>query len=118
MFCRHIALAIKLKENWKSAGWWNVFGFNAFNKEYSTNLRFPILFEFNGERYVPAEHFPKSVTLNVSGIGWDLFRRRIGVKVPQLIIPLDRPAEIKKIVASALIPVMATQIGNLKLILW
>ncbi len=89
--------------------------FNAFNKEYSTNLRFPILFEFNGERYVPAEHFPKSVTLNVSGIGWDLFRRRIGVKVPQVIIPLDRPAEIKKIVASALIPVIATQIGNLKI---
>ncbi len=89
--------------------------FNAFNKEYATNLRFPILFEFNGERYVPAEHFPKSVTLNVSGIGWDLFRRRIGVKVPQVIIPLDRPAEVRKIVASTLIPVIATQIGNLKI---
>jgi hypothetical protein len=89
--------------------------FNAFNKEYATNLRFPILFEFNGERYVPAEHFPKTVTLNVSGIGWDLFRRRLGVKVPQVIIPLDRPAEVKKIVASTLIPVIATQIGNLKI---
>jgi len=89
--------------------------FNAFNKEYATNLRFPILFEFNGERYVPAEHFPKSVTLNVSGIGWDLFRRRLGVKVPRVIIPLDRPAEVKKIVASTLIPVIATQIGNLKI---
>src|SRR6185369_8694832 len=89
--------------------------FNAFNKEYATNLRFPILFEFNGERYVPAEHFPKSVTLNVSGIGWDLFRRRIGVKVPQVIIPLDRPAETRKIVAGTLIPVIATQIGNLKI---
>lgn len=89
--------------------------FNAFNKEYATNLRFPILFEFNGERYVPAEHFPKYVTLNVSGIGWDLFRRRIGVKVPQVIIPLDRPAEVRKIVASTLIPVIATQVGNLKI---
>lgn len=89
--------------------------FNAFNKEYSTNLRFPILFEFDGERYVPAEHFPKSVTLNVTGIGWDLFRRRIGLKIPQVIIPLERPAEIKKIVASTLVPVVATQIGGLKI---
>ncbi len=89
--------------------------FNAFNKEYSTNLRFPILFEFDGERYVPAEHFPKSVTLNVTGIGWDLFRRRIGVKIPSVIIPLERPAEIKKIVASTLVPVVATQIGSLKI---
>src|SRR5258708_39794935 len=86
--------------------------FNAFNKEYSTNLRFPILFEFNGERYVPAEHFPKSVTLNVSGNGWDILRRRIGVKVPQVIIPLDRPAEIRKIVISALIPVISPQVAN------
>lgn len=89
--------------------------FNAFNKEYSTNLRFPILFEFDGERYVPAEHFPKSVTLNVTGVGWDLFRRRIGLKIPQVIIPLERPAEIKKIVASTLVPAVATQIGNLKI---
>lgn len=89
--------------------------FNAFNKEYSTNLRFPILFEFNGERYVPAEHFPKTITINVTGNGWDLFRRRIGVKVPRVIIPLDRPAETKKIVASTLLPIVASQVGNLKI---
>lgn len=88
--------------------------FNAFNKEYSTNVRFPILFEFDGERYVPAEHFPKTILVNVSGNGWDLFRNRIGLKAAQIIIPLERPAEIKKIVASKLGPVVASQIGNLK----
>src|ERR1041385_5478344 len=71
--------------------------FNAFNKDYSTNIRFPILFEFDGERYLPAEHFPKTVTANVSGNGWDLFRRYVGLKTVQVIIPLERPAEIRKI---------------------
>jgi hypothetical protein len=89
--------------------------FNSFNKEYSTNIRFPILFEFDGERYLPAAHFPKSITLNVRGIGWDLIRRRVGLKLPQVIIPLDRPAEVKKIVATTLIPILAPQIGNLKI---
>lgn len=89
--------------------------FNAFNKEYSTNLRFPILFEFDGERYVPAEHFPKSVILNVKGIGWDLIRRQVGLKQPEMIIKLDRPAEIKKIVGAALIPMLTPQVGNLKI---
>src|SRR5689334_19421744 len=79
--------------------------FNSFNKEYSTNLRFPILFEFDGEKYLPSEHFPKSVTLNVTGIGWDLIRRQVGMKAPQVIIPLDRPSEIKKIVAATLVPI-------------
>jgi len=89
--------------------------FNAFNKNYSTNVRFPILFEFDGEKYAPAEHLPKSVNLNVSGNGWDLFRRHLGVKVPPIIIPLERAKEIKKIVGSTLPPMLATQVGNLKI---
>jgi hypothetical protein len=89
--------------------------FNAFNKNYSTNVRFPLLFEFDGEKYAPAEHLPKSVNLNVSGNGWDLFRRHLGVKVPPVIIPLERAKEIKKIVGSTLPPLLATQVGNLKI---
>jgi hypothetical protein len=89
--------------------------FNAFNKNYSTNVRFPLLFEFDGEKYAPADHLPKSLNLNVSGNGWDLFRRHLGVKVVPLIIPLERAKEIKKIVGSSLPPMLATQVGNLKI---
>src|SRR5258706_3950918 len=89
--------------------------FNAFNKNYSTNVRFPLLFEFDGEKYAPAEHLPKTINLNVSGIGWDLFRKHLGLKVPPVIIPLERPKEIKKIVGSTLAPMLATQIGNLQI---
>ncbi|MGC4022708.1 MAG: hypothetical protein QM734_12565 [Cyclobacteriaceae bacterium] len=89
--------------------------FNAFNKNYSANVRFPILFEFNGEKFVPAEHLPKNITLNVTGIGWDLFRKYVGLRESQIIIPLDRPNEIRKIVANSLLPVIATQLGNFKI---
>jgi hypothetical protein len=88
--------------------------FNAFNKNYSTNVHFPLLFEFDGEKYLPAEHLPKAINLNVSGNGWDLFRKHLGLKVPTLIIPLERPTEVKKIVGSTLLPIVATQLGNLK----
>jgi hypothetical protein len=89
--------------------------FNAFNKNYSTNVRFPVLFEFDGEKYAPSEHLPKSINLNVSGNGWDLFRRHLGVKVPPVVIPLERAKEVKKIVGSTLPPMLATQVGNLKI---
>lgn len=89
--------------------------FNAFNKNYSTNVHFPLLFEFDGERYAPAQHLPKTVNLNVTGNGWDLFRKHLGLKVPTLIIPLEHPTEVKKIVGSTLIPILATQLGNLKI---
>ncbi len=108
------------RANWKAVGlcvltamvFWI---FNAFNKNYSTNVRFPILFEFDGEKFTPAQHLPKTINVNVSGNGWDLFRKHLGVKVPQVIIPLERPNEVRKIVGSTLAPILATQVGNLKI---
>jgi hypothetical protein len=64
---------------------------------------------------VPAEHFAKSVTVNVTGVGWDLIRLRVGLKAQQAIIPLERPAEVRKIVATTLVPLLASQVGNLKI---
>ncbi|HCW08486.1 MAG TPA: hypothetical protein DGG95_14100 [Cytophagales bacterium] len=88
--------------------------FNAFNKNYSANIKFPIKFEFDGEKYIPADHLPQNVNVNVNGIGWEIFWNHIGWKTPQIILPLEQPADIKKIVASTLVPVVASQIGNLK----
>lgn len=73
--------------------------FNALNKSYSTNITFPLEFDYDRENYIPVKPLPHQVKLNVSGIGWDLFRRSSGLKVPSLIIPLERPADVKKIVA-------------------
>jgi len=42
------------------------------------------------------------VRFNVTGLGWNLFRRSAGLKVPPLVIPLSQPSEIKKIVGSTL----------------
>lgn len=89
--------------------------FNALNKNYATNVRFPLKFEFDRSKYAPARTLPRDIYLNVSGNGWDLFRKVLGVKLPALIIPLERPAEIRKIVGSTMPPMLAVQIGNLKI---
>ena len=88
--------------------------FNALNKDYATNVRFPLLFEFDDSKYIPVEPLPQVIVLNVSGNGWDLFRKSVGVKVPHIAIALERPVETRKIVASALSPVVASQIGALQ----
>lgn len=87
--------------------------FNAFNKSYAINIRFPLHFEYNQERFVPVSHLPKQITINVSGYGWDLFQRSIGIRLPTLEIPLDRPTEVKKIVGSTLPPLFSNQLGGL-----
>ena len=72
--------------------------FNALNKDYTTTISFPLAFDYDRDRFIPVEPLPRDVRINVTGIGWNLFRRSTRVKVPPLVIPLDRPADVKKIV--------------------
>ncbi|MGE0590303.1 MAG: hypothetical protein AB7O48_17110 [Cyclobacteriaceae bacterium] len=89
--------------------------FNALNKNYSTNLRFGVNFDFDEQRYVPVEPLPRSVFMNVSGNGWDLLRKSLGFNLPDMNIPLERPTEVKKIVGSTLPALLAGQLGNLQI---
>ncbi len=73
--------------------------FNALNKRYTTNIAFPVDFEYDQENYVAVRPLPEQVRINVTGAGWDLFRRSVGIKIPPLTIPLEHPADIKKLVA-------------------
>jgi len=89
--------------------------FNALNKSYTTNISFPLHFDYNPENYVPVTALPKEVRINVSGIGWNLFRRSSGIKIPPLTIPLERPSELKKIVGSALPGFFSNQLEGLEI---
>jgi hypothetical protein len=86
--------------------------FNALNKSYSTNIKFPITFDYNQENYIAVRPLPNELNINVSGIGWNLFRRSLGLKVPPLVIPLERPSETKKIVGSTLPPLFSNQVDG------
>ncbi len=89
--------------------------FNAFNKSHTSTIRFPLHFEFDKQHFVAVTPLPHQININVTGTGWDLIRKTLGMKVPDLIIPLERPLETKKIAASALIPVLISQLGGLQI---
>lgn len=89
--------------------------FNALNKNYSTNINFPLAFEYDEEAYIPVKALPEYVKLNVSGLGWDLFRKSSGLKVTPLRIPLENPAEVKKIVGATLPPLLSTQLEGIQI---
>jgi hypothetical protein len=87
--------------------------FNAFNKNHVTTIEFPLRFEFDQEKFVPIDELPDRIGINVSGNGWDLFRNQFGLKVPVLVIPLDRPVETSKIVSASLVPLLQPQLEKL-----
>ncbi len=85
--------------------------FNSFNKNYATNIRFPLRFDYAEEKFIPLTNLPEDISINVSGNGWDLFRKSVGLQLPHLTIQLLRPTEVKKIVASSLTPSFSEQLG-------
>lgn len=89
--------------------------FNAFNKTYSTDISFPLRFDYNTEAYAPIGQLPDRVKINVSGNGWDLFRKRSGIRKPELVIALERPTDVKKIVGSTLPVLFNDQLGGLRI---
>ncbi len=89
--------------------------FNAFNKTYSTNINFLLRFEYNQEQFAPIGTLPHHVKLNVKGNGWELFRKSMGLRQSEVVIPLERPTEVKKIVGSTLPVLLSNQLGSLQI---
>jgi hypothetical protein len=83
--------------------------FNALNKSYTTNINLPLAFDYDQENFVPVRPLPEVVRFNVTGVGWNLFRRSAGLKIPPLVVPLSQPSEVKKIVGSTLPTLLVNQ---------
>ncbi|MBX2961484.1 MAG: hypothetical protein KF687_03170 [Cyclobacteriaceae bacterium] len=89
--------------------------FNALNKNYSANISFPLSFDYHEELYIPVKRPPENIKLNVSGLGWDLLRKSSGLKVTPLHIPLENPADVKKIVGASLPPLLSAQLEGIQI---
>lgn len=83
--------------------------FNALNKNYTTNINLPLVFDYDQEKYIAVRPLPEVIRFNVTGLGWNLFRRSAGLRVPPLVVPLPQPAEVKKIVGSTLPALVVNQ---------
>lgn len=88
--------------------------FNALNKTYTTNISFPLNFEYDRDTFIPVGSLPQNVRLNVTGNGWELFKRSTGLKTEPLQLPLERTGEIKKIEGSGLRLPFSSQLEGLQ----
>ncbi|MTI20081.1 hypothetical protein E1176_03525 [Fulvivirga sp. RKSG066] len=89
--------------------------FNALNENYSTTLQYPLEFIYDRDDYIAVDPIPENVQINVSGLGWNLFRNSLGIKVSPLEIRLDDPTEVKRIVAASVPSLISDQLDELQL---
>jgi len=89
--------------------------FNALNENYSTTLNYPLKFIYNQEEYIAVDPLPENVQINVSGLGWNLLRNSLGIKVSPLEIPLETPSEVRRIVAASVPGLITDQLDEFQL---
>lgn len=88
---------------------------NALNEDYSATVRYPLEFIYDQEKYVAVDRLPEYVQLNVTGLGWNLLRNNLGIKVTPIQIPLDNPLETKKISGAAMPGYISDQLNEFDL---
>ena len=87
---------------------------NAMNDSYTTTVSYPVEFIFDTDRYVPVEPLPEEIQINVSGLGWNLLRNNLGIKVTPVLFNLESPTDIKRISASSMIGTVTDQIDEVQ----
>ncbi len=65
--------------------------FNALNKNYTTEMRYPVIFDYNSDSSLLVRELPEYIEVNVSGGGWELLRKTIWFNKNSLIIPIENP---------------------------
>ncbi|RAJ95566.1 hypothetical protein LX87_03313 [Larkinella arboricola] len=77
---------------------------NALNKNnYTVNVQYPIEFIYDQKRYVPTSPLPKTLTVNITGNGWKLFRKTwLPFRSQPIRYPIDRPLQTKFINTASL----------------
>ena len=72
--------------------------FSALNKpDYTTNLDYPITYEYNDSLFVPTDKFTDKVRIEVSGSGWDLFKRGFRRSNNPIVLTINNPERTKYI---------------------
>ena len=88
---------------------------NSLNENYSATVRYPLEFIYDQDKYIAVDNLPADIQLNVNGLGWNLLRNNLGIKVTPIRIPLENPAEIKKISGAAVPGYIADQLNDFDL---
>ena len=88
--------------------------FHSLNQNYTSSISYPIKIEYPEESYIVTSSLPNSVLINVTGIGWNIFRKSLSLNIPPVILRLENPAEVKKIVGAVLLPQINDQLDDIK----
>lgn len=88
---------------------------NSLNREYTTEISYPIRFEFDNANFIATEPLPKKIFVNVTAQGWNLLRKTWGFKTNPIVYHIPRPLKARFLTGHLLLPTASEQLTELKI---
>lgn len=89
--------------------------FNALNKTYLTRIAYPVVFRTSQQQVVALTPPPTTLSIEVTGQGWSLFRKNFGIGVEPISIDLINALRVKKFDTKKFIPYFINHLKELKI---
>ena len=89
--------------------------FNALNKVYTTRIDYPIELVFNRDSLVLVQDPPNEVAINVTGGGWQLFKRTISLDSDPVYLEPENPTQTEFFTAGNLLPLFSGQLPDVNI---
>ncbi len=83
---------------------------NALNKEYTTRIAYPIAFDYDKETIISTQPLPTKITLNVTGYGWTLLRKTLGIDAKPVVYRFENPLKTAFLTGTGLLPSVTEQL--------
>lgn len=83
---------------------------NALNKEYTTRISYPIDFQYDKENLVSTQPLPSKITINVTGYGWTLLRKTLGIDAKPIVYQFENPLKTAFLTGASLLPSVTEQL--------
>lgn len=90
---------------------------NALNKNnYSTKIKFPIVINHSDSLVVEVKSPPKFITVFVTGSGWKLLEKSMGINLEPFELDLIKPTEHFFVTSNMLLPEITERLRDLKIV--
>ncbi|MBO9700161.1 MAG: hypothetical protein J7604_08105 [Sporocytophaga sp.] len=87
---------------------------NAMNDDYTSNITYPVIFDYPEDKLVAVEKLPSKIRINASGYGWNFFRKTFWFKTTPIHIEIKRVPKKKYMSSEQLYQVVSQQLDDLK----
>jgi len=84
---------------------------DALSKDgYSTEVSYPIQFQYDQEAFIPLKPLPQEIIVSLSSTGWGLLKNNLWVGIEPLVYSIGNPLKINQLNSSSLAKELSSQL--------